>query len=182
MAMISRRGVFRIAGGSLAAGGARTPLAAQPAASPDGIEPLTIKRRGVGFRGIDKAHAYPGFTLFAPIAATNRTVYLIDMEGKVVHRWEMPYAPGLHGYLTERGTLFYNGKIPNETHLGKTPFMGGSAMEVDWNGKVLWEVKHPEHHHDGVRLRNGNVMLDLRQRIVAGDRAAGAWRARRLGI
>jgi hypothetical protein len=159
MAMISRRDVFRIAGGSFAAGRAVVPAAAQSAAPPDGIEPIAIKRRGVGFRGIDKARAYPGFTMFAPNAATNRTVYLIDMQGVVVHRWEMPYSPGLHGYLTQRGTLFYNGKIPNETHLGKSPFMGGSAMEVDWNGKVLWEVKHPEHHHDGILLRNGNVML-----------------------
>jgi arylsulfotransferase ASST len=159
MAIVSRRDVFRIAGGSLAAGGTVVPAAAQPAAPLDGIEPNTIKRRGLGFRGIDKARAYTGFTLFAPIAATNRTVYLIDMEGKVVHHWQMPYPPGLHGYLTERGTLFFNGKIPNESHLGKTPFMGGSVMEVDWNGTVLWEVKHPEHHHDGIRLRNGNVML-----------------------
>src|SRR5262245_6917346 len=110
MALISRRDVFRIAGGSLATGGSLV-QAAQPPATSDGIEPNAIKRRGTGFRGIDKARAYPGFTLFAPIAPTNRTVYLIDMEGKIVHRWEMPYAPGLHGYLTERGTLFYNAKI-----------------------------------------------------------------------
>jgi hypothetical protein len=158
MTMISRRDVFRLASLSLAGGGTAERAEAQPL-TVNAIEPITIKRRGVGFRGLDKARAFPGFTLFAPIAATNRTVYLVDMDGTVVHRWEMPYAPGLHGYLTPRGTLFYNGKIPNDTHLGKTPFMGGSAMEVDWNGKVLWEVKHPEHHHDGILLRNGNVML-----------------------
>ena len=28
-------------------------------AAPDGIDPITIKRRSVGFRGIDKAQAYP---------------------------------------------------------------------------------------------------------------------------
>jgi hypothetical protein len=71
----------------------------------------------------------------------------------------MPYPPGLYGYLTERGTLFYNGKIPNETFLGKAPFKGGAALETDWNGKVLWEVRHPNHHHDGRLLKNGNVLL-----------------------
>jgi hypothetical protein len=30
---------------------------------------------------------------------------------------------------------------------------------MDWNGRILWEVKHPDHHHDGLRLRNGNVLL-----------------------
>ena len=32
-------------------------------------------------------------------------------------------------------------------------------LEADWNGRVLWEVRHPDHHHDGIRLRNGNVPL-----------------------
>ncbi|HVA23860.1 MAG TPA: aryl-sulfate sulfotransferase [Chloroflexota bacterium] len=121
------------------------------------IEPNTIARRGVGFRGCDFERACPGFTLFAPMAGT--TVYLIDIEGRVVHTWQMPYRPGLYGYLTDRGTLFYNGKIPNETFIGKSPFKGGVAMEVDWNGNILWEVKQPDHHHDGRLLRNGNVVL-----------------------
>ena len=159
MTIVSRSDIFRLAGGSLAPRAIGLPAAAQPTSTPNAIETLTIKRRGVGFRGMDKARAYQGFTLFAPMAAPNRTVYLIDMEGNIVHRWEMPYPPGLHGYLTERGTLFYNGKIPNDTHLGKAPFMGGCVMEVDWNGKVLWEVKNPEHHHDGILLKNGNAML-----------------------
>jgi hypothetical protein len=71
----------------------------------------------------------------------------------------MPYPPGLYGYLTEKSTFFYNGKIPNETFLGKAPFKGGAALEADWNGKVLWEVRHPNHHHDGRLLKNGNVLL-----------------------
>ena len=32
-------------------------------------------------------------------------------------------------------------------------------MEADWHGRVLWEVQHPDHHHDGILLRNGNVLL-----------------------
>jgi hypothetical protein len=33
------------------------------------------------------------------------------------------------------------------------------VLECDWNGRVLWEMRHPDHHHDGIRLRNGNVLL-----------------------
>ncbi len=69
------------------------------------------------------------------------TVYLIDLHGNVAHTWKMPYPPGLYGYLTEKGTLFYNGKIPEETFQGKAPWKGGVALEADWNGKVLWEVR-----------------------------------------
>ena len=163
---ISRRGFIQVAGASGGLGvlgtiGAGNQGLAQQTAGPAqaGIEPITIKRRGVGFHGYDPARAFPGFTLFAPAGNTNKTVYLIDMKGEVVHTWEMPYPPGMYGYLTERGTLFYNGKIPNASHVGQSPFQAGSALEMDWKGRVLWEVKHPDHHHDGLRLRNGNVLL-----------------------
>jgi len=123
------------------------------------IEPNTIKRRGVGFRGYDPARVSSGFTLFAPDIHTNRTVYLINLQGSVVHGWEMPYPPGRYGYLTDRGTLFYNGKIPSSSHVGQAPYAGGVALEVDWKGRVLWELRHPDHNHDGRRLRNGNIIL-----------------------
>src|SRR5215472_8251251 len=71
----------------------------------------------------------------------------------------MPYPPGMYGYLTDRGTLFYNGKISNATWLGQTPFKGGAALEADWNGRILWEVRQPNHHHDGRLLKNGNILL-----------------------
>jgi hypothetical protein len=93
-------------------------------------------------------------------------VYLISLEGKVAHTWKMPYPPGLYGYLTERGTLFYNGKIPNETFLGKAPFKGGAALEADWGSKVLWEVRHPNHHHDGRLLRNAHPVREEKRATV----------------
>ena len=54
--------------------------------------------------------------------------------------------------------------------------MGGAALEMDWNGRVLWEVRRPDHHHDGRLLRNGNVILlcarelpqDVVQRVRGG--------------
>jgi hypothetical protein len=121
------------------------------------VDQNPIRRRGTGLRVLDVDRASAGLTLFA--SAGDRTVYLIDLHGTVVHTWKMPYPPGLYGYLTEKGTLLYNGQIPNETFLGKSPFKGGVAMEADWNGKVLWEVRQRDHHHDGRLLKNGNVLL-----------------------
>jgi len=122
------------------------------------IDQNPIRRRGTGFRALDASRASPGLTLFSPIEGDGM-IYLIDLTGKIDHTWKMPYPPGLYGYLTDKGTLFYNGKIPNDTFLGKAPFKGGAALEADWNGKVLWEVRHPNHHHDGRLLNNGNVLL-----------------------
>jgi hypothetical protein len=138
-----------------AAAAALSPTARARAAV--GVDQNPIRRRGTGLRALDAARASAGLTLFAP--TDGQAVYLIDLHGKVVHTWNMPYPPGMYGYLTEKGTLFYNGKIPNDTFLGKSRFKGGAALEADWNGKVLWEVRQPDHHHDGRLLKNGNILL-----------------------
>ena len=124
------------------------------------VEQNTLKRRGVGLRACDPERACPGFTLFAPVFEQNRTVYLINLQGELVHTWHLPYAPGLFGYLTERGTLLYNGRTLENNFLSRFPFKGGVVLEADWNGKVLWELRHPDHHHVGILLRNGNVLLN----------------------
>jgi hypothetical protein len=125
--------------------------------APQRIEPKTIKQHGVGLRCYDPNRASPGFTLFT--SGTEPTVYLIDMEGRVVHTWNMPEPPGLHGYLTERGSLLYMGNTPNDRFIGRSRFHGGVVREVDWEGDVLWEVRQPDQSHDAQRLRSGNVLL-----------------------
>jgi hypothetical protein len=122
------------------------------------VEQNKVRRSGVGLRAYDAEKAWEGFTLFAPGTAGN-TVYLIDMQGEVVHTWEMPHKPGLYGYLTDRGTLLYGGSIPNDTFIGRSRFHGGAVLEADWNGGILWEVQQPDHHHDARKLANGNVII-----------------------
>jgi outer membrane protein assembly factor BamB len=125
------------------------------------VEQLKHRRAGVGLRAHDPEKAYQGYTLFTPSAGGD-TVYLIDMEGEVAHTWKMSYPPGLYGYLTPQGTLIYNGKVldaGDERFIASGPWKGGALLEMTWQGEVLWEVRHPDHHHDGIRLRNGNVML-----------------------
>src|SRR5262245_65506291 len=111
---------------------------------PNVVEQNTLKRAGVGLRACNLERVYPGFTLFAPCFEQNRTVYLIDLQGEVVHTWQMPYAPGLSGYLTERGTLGYNGRTPEEGCLSRFQFKGGAILEEDWSGKSLWEERDRE--------------------------------------
>lgn len=150
------------------------------AQSNSAVDQNPIRRRGTGLRALNSAKASPGFTLFSPLEGDG-TVYLIDLQGNVVHTWKMPYPPGLYGYLTDKGTLFYNGKLDNDTILGRTPPHGGVALEADWNGKVLWEVRQPEQHHDGKLLNNGNILLlcatelpdDIERRVQGGGGGEG---------
>jgi len=73
------------------------------------VEQNKIKRSGIGLRACDRDRAFEGFTLFAPLSGDGK-VYLIDLDGEVVHTWQMPYPPGNYGYLTDIGTYFYKAK------------------------------------------------------------------------
>jgi hypothetical protein len=142
------------------------------------VEQLKQKRAGTGVRAHDPDRAYQGYTLFTPSAGGN-LVYLIDMQGDVAHTWKMPYPPGIHGWLTPQGTLVYNGKVlepGGRRFIDSGPWKGGSLLEMTWDGEILWEVRHPDHHHDGIKLRNGNVLLlcmaelpdEIARRVVGG--------------
>jgi len=142
---IKRRSFIRTAGilGGIGAmnstSGVSGNAVAQPAAgssASEGIEPNTIKRRGVGFRGYDPTAPFRGSLCFDPSVNTNKTVYLIDLQGNVVHSWDMPYPP-FYAHLTDRGTPFCNGKIPNASFVGGAAYMCGAALEADWKGRVL---------------------------------------------
>jgi len=124
------------------------------------IDQNTIRRRGTGLRVLDPDRACPGYTLFTPLTGQG-DVYLIDLEGQVVHQWTLPYRPGGHGYLLPNGNLLYGGKGPEDQRFFPvwSNYRGGVLAEVDPQGTILWEHRCPDHHHDACRLRNGNVVL-----------------------
>ena len=124
------------------------------------VDQQKIRRARTGLIAHDPALAQPGYTLFAPMSGDG-TVYLIDMAGDVAHSWNLPHRPGLYGYLLDNGHLFYGGKITGDVDRFEAwpRFKAGAALEVDWHGRVIWEVRHADHHHDARKLKNGNVLL-----------------------
>ena len=112
-------------------------------------------RRQLGLISHNPQRAYAGYTLFAPLSG--ESVYLLDMGGNVVHRWEMPYRPASYGYLLNDGHLLYGGVT------GKSPVTlggkGGIIREVDWDGNLFWEYEDGTLHHDFCRMENNNTMV-----------------------
>lgn len=47
----------------------------------------------------------------------NKTTYLIDMEGNIVHTWDCEYAPGLYAELLPNGNLLRGGRIDQKKQL-----------------------------------------------------------------
>lgn len=126
---------------------------------------------------------YDGYTLFAPWGG--KQAWLVDMQGRFVHRWEMPYIPGENCVLLPNGNLLYSGKdMDGPIMIGGA---GGVLLEVDWQGDVVWAYKDPYLHHDFCRMDNGNTMVlrwvrvpdDLAARVQGGvggtEREDGMW-------
>jgi Arylsulfotransferase (ASST) len=124
------------------------------------VDQQRTRRTRTGLIAHDPALAEPGYTLFAPMYGDG-TVYLVGMDGTVAHTWQMPYRPGLYGYLLDNGHLFYGGKIMEDLDRFEAwpRFKGGAVLEADWHGRIVWEIRHHDHHHDARQLRNGNVIL-----------------------
>ncbi|MFC2008908.1 aryl-sulfate sulfotransferase [Chloroflexota bacterium] len=104
-----------------------------------------------------RGKAFEGVTLFTPAFGPG-DVWLIDMEGRVVHQWVMPNLPGEYGKLTSNGNLLYGCRIPN----GPLDEFGGSfakLIEVDWDGSTVWQHDDLYMSHDFFRMKNGNTMV-----------------------
>jgi hypothetical protein len=66
---------------------------------------------------------------------------MMDLNGKIVHIWEMP--PGLYGHLTETERFSTMAKIPTDSFLGRTPFKGGVALEATGTARFSGRFARP---------------------------------------
>ena len=116
-----------------------------------------MERRGLVTR---EAGAFEGYTLFAPLSS--RSIYLVDMEGNVVHEWETGHAPAGSVYLTDAGHLL-RGARQDENPRFNGGGIGGLIQEWDWNGELVWEFEiaddYQTAHHDIEPMPNGNVLV-----------------------
>ncbi len=154
-----------------------------------GVDLQTRRRMGrIGLTALNEERACPGYCLYSPMNGPG-DVYLVDLKGSVIHEWRLPYPPGLYGYLLPNGNLFYMGKLHDETW-DQFPlwnlFKGGILLEVDPDGKVVWEHRDNLHHHDARRTASGGAIYlvveripaDVAQRVkggIPGSGAEGMW-------
>jgi hypothetical protein len=90
----------------------------------------------------NSSKAYNGYTLFG----TGGKTYLIDMEGHVIHTWNI----GTNPRFTSGGNLL--------DAVGGDPSNSNTWKELDWNGNVIWqytEARTAYHaHHDFDKIFN----------------------------
>lgn len=121
----------------------------------------------VGVTVLDIDRACPGYVLYSPSPFAG-LVNLIDLAGNLVHQWNLPYAPAGWGYLLPNGNLFYLGKDQDariDLWPGWAIEQGGILLEVDWDGRIVWEHRDPYQHHDGRRTLSGGAMYLTAARV-----------------
>lgn len=95
----------------------------------------------------DPDRAWNGYTL---AFYAHRVPILLDMTGRIVHRWP-------EARVKSRLRLLTDGSL-----LGIA--LGRGVVEYDWEGNRIWEyeAEHGFAHHDVIRLTNGNTVTLIR--------------------
>lgn len=115
----------------------------------------------------DPQRAYPGVTLYT--SGDGSYAQLIDMEGKVLHRWELPYREiwqeNPEGRAPRPEDRIYWDKVrllPNGDLLvvitadNDTPW-GYGLIRIDRDSKLIWAY-HGATHHDLVLTGDGRIV------------------------
>ena len=104
----------------------------------------------------DSRAAFHGLTLYTPVQG--RQVLMVDLLGKHVHRWELPFdAAGTAGLLPN-GNLLY-GALSADAPLADLEGTAGIVQEMNPDGELVWEYRAPDLHHAPCRMRNGNTLV-----------------------
>ncbi len=132
----------------------------------------SVKRgkHGVSTYKVDKAYA--GYTMFCPLysrwkqleGADSSKVYLMDMNGNIVHHWVVPGLVKMHADLLPNGNILCSTDL-KELHVAdyvNIGFNATSVVELDWNSNIVWQYNNVHHdYHDRCHLRNGNTIVNI---------------------
>ena len=117
--------------------------------------------------------AQPGLNLYH--AGHAPEAFLMDMEGKVLHRWRLPYEEAFMGVDRPGGRLVASGVAMNafwrRVHLYPNGdllviFEGLGLAKLDRNSKVIWAVHNSAHHESAIAESGDIYVLARRAHIV----------------
>ncbi len=117
--------------------------------------------------------AFDGVTLFAPL--NSQMVYLIDMQGEILHRWATDSAPGAWVYLLANGELLRCGREDKNPSFNGGG-IGGRIQKLAHDGSLIWNwnlaSENNHQHHDVEPMPNGNILVISWERISKADAIA----------
>jgi hypothetical protein len=141
-------------------------------------------------------YSFKGYTLITPIGGDSS--YLLDMAGRVVHRWQFADTRPEYGYLTDDGRLLYRSlpggpqppfkpssetdpPMPLEERARTLPSNYRFLREADWEANTLWQHENPLLHHDFWKTADDTFLVTqfVQMEKALSDRVRGPGRARK---
>ena len=129
--------------------------------------PAAAQERTAGVL-VNTEDAYDGYVLFTPIF--DRDIYLIDNDGRVIHRWLIEGTSGItEAHLLDNGHLIIVAAARNEADKtlmpGPDSSVSGSIREYTWDNEFVWEIEfidaETRQHHAIDIMPNGNILVIL---------------------
>ena len=78
------------------------------------------------------------------------------MEGEIHHQWRLPGPLGNYAQLLPTGNLLVT--LISDEGPKDLAAAGGRIVELDWDGKILWDFTDHLQHHDFNRTPSGNTL------------------------
>ncbi len=133
--------------------------------------------RPIGLTHHEPSRSYKGYTLVCGLGAQDAA--LLDMRGRVAHRWHVDDRQLFNIELLANGNLLAlvsplspppprSGEQTTRFTLdpGAPPdtfnFLGGQGIglrEIDWDGNPAWDYENVAIHHDFHRRENSNTII-----------------------
>jgi hypothetical protein len=126
----------------------------------------------------------PGYAnpviLFSPIASTS--VYLMGLDGQLLHEWKTEDPPGYSVYLLPTGNLLRANSLADRPLSALQGSNGGRVEMRDWDGKVVWRFDYAttagQQHHDVYWMpTSGHVLMVAWETRSAAEALAAGRRA-----
>ena len=105
--------------------------------------------RTTGLIHYQPSSAYRGYTLFSPNGGDD--AFLIDMEGRFVHRWHSGMGIN-YGFLLPNGNLLFRDRGSNPNSPGSD-----AIRELNWEGEMVWEYRKIKRSMSTLSITDGMV-------------------------
>jgi Arylsulfotransferase (ASST) len=117
---------------------------------------LPVPTGGAGVTRYDPERAYNGYTLFT--SGDTQGAFLVDMQGRVVHRWLLPYSKVLaeahapadpyewKGISWRKAFLYPNGDLLVVFEGFDFSLWGRGIAKIDRNSNIIWTYLAHMHH------------------------------------
>ncbi len=140
-----------------------------------------VQNPKVGVFRYNETSAFNGYTIYSVGQGKPEDVHLIDMAGRVVHQWHLPYAelfenldgPGKEKVRVKSVYPFSNGDLI-VIYTGNSSPWGRPLAKWDKDSNLIWAYKEMMFHHDLDVSNNGDVYA-LTHRIEKAKREGLEW-------